>query len=70
MEDIFFKVLNIFLVIIIGLIGIAYKRICDDITEIKKKEEACAIHALVSDIAEIKTNIKWILGKLFNEKPK
>lgn len=37
MEDTFFKILNICLVIIIALIGIAYKRICDDITEIKKK---------------------------------
>lgn len=61
------KIFDIFVMIVLGLISLVYHRHTNDIEELKKNEKECVIHALVTDIAEMKTDIKWIKGKLFNK---
>lgn len=54
---------SILMSLILYIFGLQSKQL----TEIKRKQDNCPISNLPATIAEIRTDIKWIKGKLFNE---
>lgn len=59
--------LSIILSAVVGLLLYAFKGLIRRIEQLEADEKACPIKTIDGAIAEIKTDIKWIKGRLFNK---